>query len=168
MILSKLIKNPFLAIGLLMLTIILLQQGKDGIFSSRIKKLHSTSCDSALIMLSKRIPKSWDIKCEKNKMKVKIEHPAPPNINIEDLNKEKFFIYRELANDLIFIAKNSPSDSLERTTSVEVLAESKNIIINAIASGNDISKLETIKTNEFIMEHLKRAVQIKEKIKGAN
>jgi hypothetical protein len=85
--------------------------------------------------------------------------------SFKDIGNLRAIMYRELANDLILIAKNSPSDSLERTDIIRVRMNHPKLEINSVTEGKFIIKLSTIKSSELIKEHLKATVQVKEVIK---
>ena len=135
---------------------------KKGILFNRQDKLNPSSCRSALVMLNKRIPSNWKAECEApNNMAVEITL----NQDSPDIQQEKALIYRELANSLIFIAKNALNESLERTYYIRLKIESQHIEVNALTEGKYLAKLATIQKLDFIKEHLKTTVQVKEIIK---
>lgn len=71
-------------------------------------------------------------------------------------------LYRELANNLQFIARNSLNESLERTLIIRVHVIHSQMEINAITEGKDLAKLATLKRPEFIAEHLRATVQVQD------
>ena len=158
---KKLIQNPILAIGILMMFIFLATAGpKLGWWQSRADKLRPTSCKAVIVKLAKRIPQNWDAFCEgetKENLAVVIQSPH------EELkNNLKEILYRSLANDLIIIAKNSPSDNLERTPYVRVEVNHPQLNLNALTQGKFLDKLKTLTVPKLIAEHLKMTVQIQE------
>ncbi|ATH08777.1 hypothetical protein BIY24_12710 [Halobacteriovorax marinus] len=159
---SKLLtKYPILMVGLLLMALFLFQLRDKGIFQSRKESMTASSCKAVRVMLDKRIPSNWNSKCEGNNLALSI------NMMIEQSKYKSFenlraIMYRELANDLILTAKNSPSDSLERTDIVRVRLNHDKLEINAITEGRFIVKLATIKSSQLIKEHLKATVQVKE------
>lgn len=163
MVLQHIFKKPILVIGLLFMTIFLLDLSRRGIIFNR-DKVNATSCRSALVMLNKRIPSNWHINCNKNNLEVVINENFE---NEETMSEEilKAHGYRQLANHLIFISKNSLNESLARTFMITVKLESKRMIISAVSEGHFIARLATITKPEFIAEHLKNSVQVREKIK---
>ena len=84
---------------------------------------------------------------------------------IDDVKSIRPLAYREMANHLTFIAKNSAADSLERVLIVRVRLESKNFVFNGVTNGKDIVKLATMKKPAFIAKHLQSTVQVKEQAK---
>ncbi|MDD0853859.1 hypothetical protein HBN50_12175 [Halobacteriovorax sp. GB3] len=162
MMLKTLMKNPVLMVGILLMFIFLSSLREKGIFSSRTEKLTPTSCKATLVMLEKRIPGSWTTKCFKNNMQILINS----TVDISKLkNGEKDLkaaLYRDFANDLVFIAKNSPVDTLERTDAITIRVEHDLLRINAATMGKDLIKLSTMKSNRFIKDHLKATVKIQE------
>ena len=156
-----LMKNPLLMIGILMMIIFLYQLKSKGYFTRT--KLIPSSCRAVLVKLDRRIPSGWDTKCEGNNLAVSI--PFTSEKKLQDKTKLRVLAYRELANHLVQIAKNSPSDNLERTDIVRVRLFSNNLEINAVTEGRFIVKLATIKTPKLLKEHLKNTVQVKETIK---
>jgi len=162
--LPKLIQNPILAIGILMMFIFLVTAGpKLGWWEARSDKLRPTSCKAVLVKLSKRIPQNWKVFCEgetKENMAVVINSPIGSHEK-----KVKELLYRSLANDLISIAKNSPEDNLERTPYVRVQVNHPKLILNALTQGQYLTKLRTLTVPKLIAEHLKVTVQIQEVMK---
>lgn len=156
MLWRSIIKNPILAIGVLMLAIVLMdlsRRGKLPLFSER---LIATSCKSARVMLEKRIPGTWSVACENNNMTVAIQS----QVEVKESSQLSKILYRELANDLQFIAQNSLNESLERTLMVRVHVTHPQMQINAITQGKDLAKLATITQPRLIAQHLKATVQV--------
>lgn len=159
---SKLLtKYPIFMLGLLMMTIFLFQLRDKGYFGSRKERMIPTSCRAVRVKLEKRIPSTWSSSCEGNNLAVEIKFLIEKG-SVNDFNSLRAIMYRELANDLILIAKNSPSDSLERTDMVRIKISHSDLEINAITEGKFIIKLSTIKSKELIKDHLKATVQVKE------
>ena len=157
MLWNPLIKNPILAIGILMISILLFDLSRRGILPLVSNKIIATSCKSVLVMLKKRTPRTWELKCKNNNMTVTIRslldsktHPLPDAL------------YRELANNLQFIARNGLHESLERTLVIRVHVVHPQMEINAITEGKDLAKLANLTKAEFITEHLKATVQVQD------
>ena len=136
---------------------------KKGIFSRRRQLLEGTPCIAALVKLELRIPKNWSASCDQNHLEVNIEEEIPPTI--KDPAKVKILIYREMANHLSLIAKNSPAANLESIRSVLVKINSDFLMIEALTTGDDLVKLTTLNSPEIIREHLKNTVKVKETLK---
>jgi len=150
------------------MTIFLFQLNQKGYFGERREKLMATSCRASLVKLDRRIPSSWATKCEGNNMAVEI--PLTFEIDKKLSKKEadlklRAFMYRELANNLVVVAKNSPSDNLERTDFVRLRMTHKKLEINALTEGRYLVKLATIKNKRLLGEHLKTTVNVKETFK---
>ena len=79
-------------------------------------------------------------------------------------NKKNFqaYLYRELANDIIFTAKSSPVDTLENVTLARFIVNSDKIIIKAAIFGDDLVKFTTLKSKRLILNHFKKTVKVKE------
>jgi hypothetical protein len=159
---SKLLtKYPIFMLGILMLTIFLFQLRDKGFLEARKDKMMPTSCRAVRVKLEKRIPSNWETLCEGNNLAVSINF-LMEKAKLKDPKMLRPMMYRELANDLIMIAKNSPVDSLERTDIVRVKISHTDLEINAVTEGRFIIKLATIKSADLIKEHLKATVQVKE------
>lgn len=163
MIPKTLMKNPMLMIGILLMVIFLGGLGDKSIFS-RKEKLTPTSCKAVLIMLNKRIPATWTTDCEQNNLKIHIL----ANVELKSEEEQKrdqelrAVLFRELANNLVFVAKNSPIDSLERTDAITMSIQAGNRKINAASFGRHVIKLNTMKSQKFIKEHLQATVKVQE------
>ncbi|MAF77880.1 MAG: hypothetical protein CME63_03665 [Halobacteriovoraceae bacterium] len=170
--LRSLMKNPMLVVGVLMMMIFLFQAGKKfNWWESRRQKLMPSSCKAVLVKLERRIPENWQTSCEGkifNNLAVEINYPV-----LEKQEKQKdqaksnkdrvrSLLYREMANDLISIAKNSPSDNLEKTDIVRIKLIHPEMTINAVTEGKYIVKLQTLRDKRLIAEHLKVTVQVQE------
>jgi hypothetical protein len=147
--------------GILMMAIFLFQLRDKGFFQARRDKMIPTSCKAVRVKLDKRIPSNWNSKCEGNNLSVSINYLLEKS-KVIDANQIRAILYRELANDLILIAKNSPIDSLERTHIVRVQIKHNDFYINAITEGKFLIKLSTIKSLDLIKEHIRATVQVKE------
>ena len=71
-------------------------------------------------------------------------------------------IYRELANSLVAVAKNSPSDNLESVDIVNLIIDHPSLMVSAITEGQYVVKLATMNDPGLISQHLKVSVQVKE------
>lgn len=116
-------------------------------------------------MLERRIPAHWKSSCEGkvfNNLAVAINYPVEKGSN--ELSKEELrkLIYRELANDMILIAQNSPTDNLERTQMVRIEFNHPQIQVNAITEGQYLVKLQTMTDKTLIAKHFKTTVQVQE------
>jgi len=159
MFFKSLLKKPILAIGILLCIISLWDMHRRGFFFSRWEKLQATSCKSVLVMLNKRIPANWTTSCEKNTLSVIVKFQAPNELPIKNLRQ---VLYRELANNLTFIAKNSLAESLERVSYVQLKIIHPKLTINALGQGKFVIKLKTLTNTQFIKGHLKATVQVQE------
>lgn len=165
MLLQNLMKNPVLMIGILMMSIFLMSLSREGKIFHR-ENLVPTSCKAVLVKLDRRIPASWTTECQGNNLNINITKTLQPKEagNIEMLRS---LLYRELANDLIAIANNSPSDNLERTDLVSLKLRHAEMEIGALTEGKFIVKFSTLRDQRLIMEHLQQTVQVQEVIPEA-
>ena len=150
-------------IGILMMFIFLwgLNQ-ENGIFKNRADTLKAHSCQAVIVKLSRRAPSTWSMKCNGNNLEVSIIK----TISKENLSSEatiQQYLYREMANDLIFISKNSPSDNLERTDFIIMKTHHEVLSIHALTEGKYLSRLSTLTDSRMIAEHLKATVQVQER-----
>jgi len=125
MISKSLMKYPLIMLGLLMTYLFLNQLKNQGVDWFKPDRFYTSSCRSALVMLDKRRPKSWETHCDipSNEMKVvlpSLQIPHPLNHPIpEELSRDSGKI-KLIANTLIYISQNSLNDSLERVRFVGV------------------------------------------------
>jgi hypothetical protein len=80
----------------------------------------------------------------------------------------KVAAYRELANTLNYVAKNAPSDNLERTSWVKVSITHPTGQVDGIVQGLMLEKMRTVDTPEALAEHLKTSVQVKDNFPSKN
>ncbi|MDC1175650.1 hypothetical protein OAT67_09640 [Bacteriovoracaceae bacterium] len=162
MALKTLIKNPILGVGILLMAIFLMGLYKDGKIFKR-ENLIPTSCKATIVKLERRIPANWSTGCEGNNLWVHVQYVSAENSakKVDSKNLKKL-LYREIANYLILIAKNSPSDNLERTEYVRLRLIHPELTINALTQGKFLVKLATLKDQKLISEHLKVTVQVQE------
>ncbi len=153
MLWKSLLNKPILAIGILLFTVFMLDLSRRGVLFKNPKYI-ATSCKSAIVMLKKRSPDTWAIDCEKDVLVVQIES----NLKTPDPKNLQPALYRELANNIIFISKNSLNESLERTPMVRIKMRHPKYDLNALAEGKYIAKLATMNRPEFIAEQLKNFV----------
>ena len=156
-------KNPVLAVGILFTVIFLFQLKEKGYFSDLAEKRTPSSCKALRVKLDRRIPSTWKTSCEGdlyNNLAVDIpfliedkQWPKNPT-EIDRLH------FRELANFMIRIAKNSPEDNLERTDIIRVRMISEKMTINAVTEGRFMIKLATLTDAKLIAEHFKGTVQV--------
>ena len=162
MIAKSLLRNPILMIGILMMFIFLYNLNeKYGFLSNRSELLKARSCTALLVKLKRRVAANWQVKCEKNSLAVTIDYNFDEK-NLAANSNMKQLLYREVANNLVHIAKNSPSDILERTDYIRVRLKHSTMIINALTSGRHLVKFQTLTAPRMIAEHLKTTVQVQE------
>ena len=155
-----LMKNPLLAIGVLMMVIMLYQLGDKDLVELRRAKLTPSSCRSLLVKLDRRIPENWKTACEGNNfnnLSIVINMPSGEQ---KDL---RAYLYREMANYLIHVAQMSPSDNLELTDIIRLQLLHPKLEINAVSEGRFVVKLATLKDKKLIAQHLHSTVQVQEK-----
>ncbi len=157
-------KNPVLIIGILLMVIFLSTSGRK--LLSRKEALNPTSCKAVLVKLNRRIPKNWSTKCKGNNLTVIVKYKDLDKKVEADKQKLRKLLYRELANFLTHIAKNSPSDNLELTDIVRLKLDQKNLVINAVTEGKFIVKLSTLSETKNIKEHLRKTVKVQEVVKN--
>lgn len=163
MLWNSLMKKPVLIMGILLMAAFLMDEyrRKDGKSLFYREEFIAHSCKAVLVKLKKRTPANWNPYCEKNNLTVVMDYSTP---SIEDKNFKKIG-YRRLANDLSFIAKNSPEETLENVIIVRIKSEQPGLIINAVSEGRFVAKLATLNSPAHIQEHLKNTVQVKEQVK---
>jgi hypothetical protein len=161
MVIKTLMKNPVLIMGILMMGLFLnsLRTGSNKIFINR--KIEAYSCTAVVVKLERNVPATWSLNCNKNNLEVYIKYDKV----FKQVIHVKPFLYRELANNMTQIAKNSPYETLERVNIITLKIENPQMEINAVTEGKFIVKLANFKTNKFLSEHLKATVQVQEKIK---
>ncbi len=162
MLWNSLMKKPVLMIGIIMFLLFLYQvasKEKWGIFAN--SKLIPTSCRGVLVGLERRIPENWKVFCEGNNLAVEIKELAIP----EDVENIRPLLYRQLANHMAFLARNSANDILEKVFFVRFHLVHDKMTIDAVTEGKFIVKLSTLENSEHIMTHLKSTVQVKETVK---
>lgn len=164
MVIQKLMKNPILVLGVLLFLIFIFDLKNKGFLKDRMENLTPTSCKSAIVMLNHRRPKNWNFTCKQNNLHVSISLDDSHTPKVETKNI-RAFLYRELANSLVFISQNSLSESLERTMIIHLYIDHTQLGINAITEGKDIVQLKTMKNPKFIKDHLQKTVQVKEVLK---
>lgn len=159
------LKNPILIIGLILMFIFLNDLKKRGmlpdIFQSRTEKLKPVSCKSSLVMLEKRMDTNWKVACDDNNLVVIINSP----LKRAEFPKEENFnaaVYRELANHIIFVSRNSLNESLERTFTVRMHLQADDLKLNALTKGEDIAQFANMKNPKFIREHFQKTVFVEE------
>lgn len=162
MLWNSLMKNPVLAIGIILMGLFIYQvanQEKWGLFKNQ--KLMSTSCRAVLIKIEKKIPENWNAFCEGNNLAVEINELAVA----PEAKKLKSMMYRQLANHMSYVARISYTDILEKVDFVRFKLMHPKMEINAVTEGKYIVKLATLELPEHIMTHLQSTVQVKETVK---
>jgi len=156
----KVLKYPSFFIALIL---IYLYFNPPEMLKRRKQLFEGTACIAGLVKLEKKVEKNWKTECVENNLKVNIFVETPVTLN--DLNKKRAYFFRELANYLVFISKNTPEANLENIKSIHVVFSSKDFSVEALTRGSSLVKLNTLKSPEAIREHLKNTVQVKETVK---
>ena len=149
-------------IGILMMFIFLWDMNrKHGWTAKRNEKLKARSCNAVLVKVNKRVAANWNVFCEKNSLAAEIDFIFD-KAKLKDQKNFKRVMYRELANNLVLLAKISPQDNLERTDYVRVKLIHKDLTINALSQGRHIAKFQTLTTPQMIAQHLQATVTVQE------
>lgn len=130
-----------------------------GIFKS--DRLKPTSCRAALVKIDKHLPANWKTKCNDNNLDVVINEQQVA----ADATDFRAQLYRQLANHLVTLAKISQADILEKVFIIHLKLLHPKMEIDAITEGKYVAKLNTLSLPEFIKDHLKQTVQVKETLK---
>lgn len=129
----------------------------------RRQLFEGTACIAGLVKLEKKVEKNWKLECVDNNLKVNIVIQTPSTLT--DMTKKRAYFFRELANHLVFISKNTPEANLENIRSIHVTFSGNDFVVEALTKGINLVKLSTLKSPETIKEHLKNTVQVKETVK---
>jgi hypothetical protein len=162
MLWNSLMKNPVLAIGIILMALFIMQvarKEKWGFFYNG--RLSTTSCNGVIVRLEKKIPSNWRAFCEGNNLAVEIKEVAVPS----GATNLQMLLYRQLANHMSFVARTSTIDILEKVDWVRFKLVHPRLEINAVTEGKFIVKLATLETADHIMAHLKSTVHVKETTK---
>lgn len=152
-------------IGVLLMSLFIMSLFRQGKLSYK-ESLTPTSCRAVLVKLDRRIPASWNTECDGNNLNVVIQKDLKAK-DEDDLDAIRKILYRELANDLVALASNSPSDNLERTDYVSVKMVHPKMEIGALSEGRYVVKFATLRDQRLLMEHLQQTVQVQERVKAA-
>ena len=159
MFINNLIKKPILPIAFLLTYLLIhqLEEKKIINLSERAETLKATSCRAVLVNLKRRV-QSWSIFCENNNLTVEIKKSLQ---QLKNDRSYKAYLYRELANDIIFTAKSSPVDTLENVVIVRFIIKSQKVTIKAAIFGEDLVKFTTLKIKDSFLTISKNLLRLK-------
>jgi hypothetical protein len=166
MLWNSLLKNPMLVLGILMMGIFIyeLKNPKTNPWFYR-DNLIPSSCKNVEFHLKKHIPANWKLTCDNENLKIDIHKDLWDSKQVPEMDQLKTLMYRDLANNLKSIADNSPTESLSNILIVRIEMSHARMHIAAITEGKFLAQLTNLKTPDFIRDHLKSTVTIKEFIK---
>ena len=156
----RIMKYPYLVIAALF---IYLYFYPPEAIKRRRQLFQGTACIAGLVKLEKKIEKNWKVECVENNLKIEIFVETPPNLM--DITKKRAYFFRELANNLVLVSKNTPEANLENIKSIHMVFSSKDFKVEALTKGSTLVKLNTLNSPESIRNHLKNTVQVKETVK---
>lgn len=160
MLWNSLMKKPALIMGIIMMTLFILdyrskKEGNKSIFFR--DAFTSWACKPVVQMLKKSSPNNWKYNCKEENLKIIIE----VNYKVSKA-KELQLLYRELANNLMYISKNSPEENLERVLVIHTQLIATHYRVDAVTEGKDLAKMKFLKDDRFIKQHLQATVKVKE------
>mgnify|MGYP005695708279 CR=1 FL=1 len=175
MVAKNIMKNPILIIGILMVIALFFDLKNKGLIFQRYDKMQAKSCKSALVILKKKVPDNWSLQCKINNLRVEIEHEPPKDVISNEMSLKKY-MYRKLANNLVLLAKSAliigtdkdgkrhelVFESFERISFINLRLKSSKLDLEAFGEGKHVAKLATLSTQEFIRDHLKNTINVKE------
>lgn len=146
--------------GIIMMTLFILdyrskKEGNKSIFFR--DAFTSWACKPVVQMLKKSSPNNWKYNCKEENLKIIIE----VNYKVSKA-KELQLLYRELANNLMYISKNSPEENLERVLVIHTQLIATHYRVDAVTEGKDLAKMKFLKDDRFIKQHLQATVKVKE------
>ena len=160
------IKKPIFSIGVLVFVIFLFQLNQMGYFEKRNKVFTTASCNAILVKIDRIKPKEWVTECSGHFADQTDTLSVSSPFNVTDPKIDiKIFAYREMANHLSFLAKNAPTDNLEKLSWVKISVIHSKGQADGITSGRLLAKMRTVQTNEGLMEHLRNSVKVKDTFK---
>ncbi len=162
---KHLMDKPVLTIGVIFFALFVYDLNRRGYLDSFKNRFQPTSCFITLKALEKKLPKEAVASCDENHLIVDWKLEMGDFVRLEKPEMILAANYRELANNLTFIAKNSPVDLLAGVSVVTVNQEGKDFILSAVSEGRYLVKLSELKSPELIAEHLKNTVKVKESVK---
>ena len=160
---SYFIKKPILSIGILFFIIFLFQLNKSGYFEKRRKVFSAASCTAVVVKLKKIVNEDWSLECighfadRTDTLEIKIRS----NIAADKLTP-KAIAYKEMANQLSYVAHHAPSDNLERLSWVKISIILPQGQADGVIKGMSLSKMKTLKTQQGMMNHLQSSVSVKD------
>ena len=155
-------EKPVLAIGVILFVLFIYDLQKRGYLDSFKNRFNPTSCYGALTSLTKKLPQEAKAKCEDNHLKVTWTIAIGELIRIDKPEKILAANYRELANNLSFIAKNTPVELMSSINTVTLDQEGEDYVLSAFTEGRQLTLLKELKSPELISEHLRNTVKVKE------
>lgn len=162
MFLKFLMGKPMLGLGILMITTVWLSSlGYLNIGLFKNGRLVPTPCRAALVRLERQLPANWKVSCNDNNLTAEVQEMKVA----EDARDFRAALYRQLANHLVELARASQYDILEKIYLIHLRVKHPRLEINAISEGKYVSKLATLTNPDFIKDHLKQTVQVKETVK---
>lgn len=160
MLWNSLMKKPILMMGIIMMGLFIYDYRSNRIGNKSVfyrDAFTTWACKPVVAKLEKLTPSNWTYVCNKDNLKIMLNLSK----DVQKIN-ERAVIYREMANSLIYISKNSPEDNLERVPIIYLSITGTHYRVNAISSGKDILKLKNMQTTNFIQQHLQSVVKVKE------
>ena len=130
---------------------------------NRKKMYTAASCTAVTVRLNKVKPQNWKVDCQgtfadrSDTLIIKV-----PLVTQNSEVTPKVAAYRELANHLNFVAKNSPNDNLERTSWVKISVIHPSGQADGVIPGAMLAKMKTVETSPALAEHLKTSVRVKD------
>lgn|GEM_PF-690933 len=165
-------KHPILMIGILFLAIFIMRIDWKKHYQAHNNALKAHSCNAVLIPLNRRIPQTWKANCKENDLEVTTTlddqtiDSVLKKVNLNGQTERELVVkkihYKELANSLVHISRQSPNYTLERTGYVTVYLATRHLKLAAYTHGKYLFKLASLTDPQMISEHLKATVQIKE------
>ena len=102
---------------------------------------------------------NWKFDCLEEVLTIEIPFQKPEKLKVDKLRAA---MYRELANKLVFIAKSSNEETLERVYNIKIKLIHDDLTILAQTHGDELVKFQTLREESNIIRHLQKTVKVKE------
>ncbi len=156
-------QRPILAIGILMSIALMLELSNRGIRLGDPDRYNTYSCQGALSGLKHYYPGNWRGHCKKNNLHIEIDYSTLPILKQgKDEDFIRQYVYRELANQMAFLADNAPEENLRKTDIISLRVYYPPLTLNAVTEGQYSLQIKTLKDPKLIADHLKATVQVQE------
>jgi hypothetical protein len=162
MIWQHALKYPVLIIGIILFSLFLMDEQTSKWWFKFSKRYIPSSCNAVKERVELKAPSNWSLECPGTELLILT---VKEDKSVDGHQKLRKYLYRQMANTYVNLARFSNPETLELLLNVQVIMDHPILQINSKTDGQAVVRFLKLKTQNQIIQHLGVSVKVKETLK---